>query len=398
MPKQRTGYVFYDKQRKTWTARLKYKDELGQTHNIKRQVGNKTEGNQLLKKLLSDIEQHGSSIVDGDKLSFTKLADIYEDEKLIEPVYNEDEAGGRVRVAGLRSYKDMRRKLKTLTAHFGSRLVKTITHSDILKYKLKRLKDQNKRDAQRKRDVEAEISPEIGTVKIATVNRELALLRAVLNFAKRKGWITRNPFELGEPLISMASERKRDRILTREEVAKLLAACDTTTRKHLRPILIAALDTGLRKGELLKLRWLDVDLANGLIRLRATTTKTEQPRTVGITTRLREELEKLWDNSPKKADLLVFGIKSDIKRAFAAACEDAEIGDLRFHDLRHVATTRLVETKALHTQEAMKITGHTQQTTFARYINPADETARRAAEALDEWLDRETENRSELIN
>src|SRR5262249_16957896 len=158
-----------------------------------------------------------------------------------------------------------------------------------------------------------------------------------------------------EPLISMASERKRDRVLMREEEAKLLAACETPTRKHLRPILVAALDTGLRKGELLKLRWLDVDLTNGLIRLRATTTKTEQPTTVGLTARLREELEKLWGKSPKKADLLVFGIKSDIKRGFASACEDAGIEDLRFHDLRHVATTRLVETKALHTQEAMKI-------------------------------------------
>jgi integrase len=266
----------------------------------------------------------------------------------------------------------------------------TITHSDILKFKLKRLKDPNKRDAEQGID---------STLKLASVHRELQLMRAVLNFARRKGWIARNPFELGEPLISMASERKRDRILTREEEAKLLAACEKKSRAHLRPILVAALDTGLRKGELLKLRWLDVDLTSGLIRLRATTTKTEQPRTVGMTARLRAELEQLWAKSPKKADWLVFGIKSDIKRGFAAACEDAEIEDLRFHDLRHVATTRLVETKALHTQEAMKITGHTQQTTFARYINPADETARRAAEALDEWLAADVEpERSELIN
>src|SRR5262249_13288492 len=142
----------------------------------------------------------------------SKLADTYENEKLIEPVYQDG-----VRVAGLRSYRDMRRKLKTLIAHFGTRRVTTITHSDILRYKLKRLRDPNKRDAQRKGGIEAESSPEIATVKIATVNRELALLRGVLNFARRKGWIIRNPFELGEPLISMASERKRDRVLTRDE-------------------------------------------------------------------------------------------------------------------------------------------------------------------------------------
>jgi hypothetical protein len=94
MPKQRTGYVYYDKKRKTWTARLKYKDELGRTRNIKRQVGNKTEGNILLKKLLNDIDQHSSTIIDGAKLTFTKLADIYRDEKLIEPVYEDGAYSG----------------------------------------------------------------------------------------------------------------------------------------------------------------------------------------------------------------------------------------------------------------------------------------------------------------
>jgi len=89
MPKQRTGYVYYDKKRKTWTARLKYKDELGRTRNIRRQVGNKSEGSILLKKLLNDIDQHSSTIIDGAKLTFTKLADIYRDEKLIEPVYED---------------------------------------------------------------------------------------------------------------------------------------------------------------------------------------------------------------------------------------------------------------------------------------------------------------------
>ena len=69
MPKQRTGYVYYDEKRKTYVARLTYKDELGRTRNIKRQVGNKTEGNIMLKKLLRDIDQHGSTIIEGNKLS-----------------------------------------------------------------------------------------------------------------------------------------------------------------------------------------------------------------------------------------------------------------------------------------------------------------------------------------
>src|SRR5262245_45521787 len=377
MPKQRTGYVYYDKKRKTWTARLTYKDELGRVRNFKRQVATKTDGNNLLKAKLRDVER-GVSIIDADSLTFERLADIYRDEKLIEPVYEDG-----TRVAGLRSYKDMRGKLKTLVSHFGAKRVRAITHGDILKYKLKRLRDPNRDKKGR-------------ALKIATINRELQLLRPVLNFAKRKGWIDRSPFELGESLISTAGEKRRDRILSRDEEARLLDQL-VGRRAHIRPIVIAAMDTGLRRGELLKLKWLDVDLTSGLIRLRATTTKTERPRTVGMTARSWAELQRLWDISPGDAAGLVFGIKFSFGKGWRSARKDAGLADVRFHDLRHCATSRLVETKALHTIEAMAITGHTQQSTFQRYVNPQDETARRAAEALDEWLADEPEN-MELIN
>jgi integrase len=377
--------VRWDQRRGCYVARLVYRDELGNKREIRRQVDTITEGRELLRKMEREIGQHGPRIIDGAKLLFSELADLYEKEKLVEPVYEDN-----IRVAGLRSYKSLKRRLKTLVAHFGARRVATIRHGDILKFKLKRLRDKNKRDAQ----LGVESTP-----KLATVQRELQLMRNVLNYAKRQGWLVINPFEQGESLISMAAERQRDRILTREEEKKLLDAFNTPYRKHAIPLVIAAIDTGLRKGELLKLRWHDADLLSGVIRLRATTTKTEKARTVGLTQRLWDELQRLWDISPKDPKGLVFGISSDIKRGWKSACKDAGITDLRFHDLRHVMTTRLVETKALHTQEAMKITGHTQERTFRRYVNPADETARRGAEALDEWLEGEAEpERSELIN
>jgi integrase len=277
--------VRWDKRRRCYVARLVYRDELGNKKEIRRQVDTLTEGRELLKKMEREIEQHGPKIIDGQKLLFSELADKYEEEKLFEPEYEDG-----VRVAGLRSWQSLKRRLKILVEHFGARRVVTITHGDILKYKLKRLRDRNKRDAK----LGIESNP-----KLATVQRELQLMRAVLNYAKRQGWITRNPFELGEPLISMAAERKRDRILTREEEAKLLEAFNTPYRKHAIPLVIAALDTGLRKGELLRLVWSDVDLTLGLIRLRATTTKTEEPRTVGLTQRLWDELNRLWAQSPR---------------------------------------------------------------------------------------------------
>ena len=73
-----------------------------------------------------------------------------------------------------------------------------------------------------------------GERAIATVNRELALLRSVLGFAKQSGWLTRSPFEQGQAIISTAVETKRERILTREEEERLLAVCECKERRHIR--------------------------------------------------------------------------------------------------------------------------------------------------------------------
>jgi integrase len=72
------------------------------------------------------------------------------------------------------------------------------------------------------------------------------MLRRMLNVAQREGWILRSPFAAGDSLISLADENKRERILTREEEIKLLAACESPQRAHLKAILICALDTGMR--------------------------------------------------------------------------------------------------------------------------------------------------------
>jgi integrase len=88
------------------------------------------------------------------------------------------------------------------------------------------------------------------------------------------------------------------RILTREEEVKLLAACETPQRSHLRAILLCALDTGMRQGEIFSLRWRDVDLENGLLNIQAFHTKTMKERQIAITTRLALELERLKASAP----------------------------------------------------------------------------------------------------
>lgn len=361
MPRERTGSIKFDEKRGVHVVRVTYTDERGKRRDIRRTVETKTDANRELRRLLRNLDDHGGRIVDGARMTFDELADIYAERKLVEPIYK-----GETRVSGLRSWRTQRGLLGKLRAHFGKQRIQSITHSDIEAYRTKRLQTKTAYGAER---------------TITSVNRELALLRAVLNFARRSGWLTRNPFEMGETLISLADENQRDRILTPEEETCLLAACDDR-RAHIRPLIIAAIDTGMRFGELLRLRWSDVDFAANLIRVRKTTTKTWEGRTIGITARLRDELQRLWERGTGNTSESVFGIKDNIKRAFTTARERAGIDDLHFHDLRHTATTRMIQA-GMPPMEVMKITGHKQMATFLRYLNTDHQTARRAAEALD---------------
>ena len=169
-----------------------------------------------------------------------------------------------------------------------------------------------------------------------------------------------------------------------EEEERLLNVC-INERAHLKPILICALDTAMRRGEIFKLQWKDVDLGRNEIKISQTNTKTEESRTVGITPRLRDELVSLWYDSPKKKDGLVFGITNTIKTSFKSACKKAKIYDFRFHDCRHTATTRMIASGSPHT-EVMKITGHKQLKTFLRYLNITSETAGGVASRLSDYL------------
>ena len=379
MPRQRKGYVYFDEERKSHTARLTYTDVTGRVRNIKRQVPNKTAGNLLLKKLLRDLEDGGERILDGEKMTFHRLAQEYEKARLFPPILKDG-----IKLAGLKSYKFAKLNLRTLVEHFGAQRIRSITHVDLERYKIKRLETKTNRQRQR---------------AVASVNRELQLLRNVFNFAKRQGWLTRSPFELGEPIISKAQENQRDRTLSREEEKRLFLACTGNVyRDLLRAILICALDTAMRRGEMFKLQWKDVDLEARQITVRPENSKTERPRTIGISSRLLIELQRLYDASPDDPQYLVFGIKNSIKKSFAAVLKEAGIEDFRLHDCRHTAITRMIQT-GMPPLEVMKISGHTQMSTFLRYLNLTTDTARTAANAIDQWhaLD-ETAWQSDYIN
>jgi integrase len=179
--------------------------------------------------------------------------------------------------------------------------------------------------------------------------------------AARNGWILRNPFIGGKSLITPGDEKPRERIITREEETRLLAAC-TGIRAHLRPIVIAALDTGMRRGEIFKLKWMDIDFENRIIIVRAFNTKTMRERQVAMTERLAKELETLFELSTKEPDSLCFGIYDNVKKSFNSARKLAGLPDVRFHDLRHTHATRLVSA-SMPLSEVGRVLGHTQANT-----------------------------------
>lgn len=366
--KQRTGYLFKDKTTGKWVARVTFTDESGKRRNVKRYCESKTEARDKLDALKRDIKERGQQSIEGDKMRFREVAERYEQTKLIEPVYVDGK-----KVAGMRSLYTPKLYVKTLVEHFGNKRVRAITHADIEAYKLTRLrtpiiygKEGEKKERPR---------------TLAGVNRELETLRAMLNFAVRQGWILTSPFTRGEALIDRGAENSRDRTLSFEEESRLLAAC-VGKRTHLHALIITALDSGMRRGELFKLEWQDVDFRTRTITLRAIITKTNKPRNVAMTDRVHDELLRLYEASPQQKNDRVFGLTDNVKKGWAAACKAAKIEGLRFHDLRHTFVSRLIAAGIPHT-EAMKLSGHTTLAMLNRYLNPDANSAQRAADALD---------------
>jgi integrase len=212
-------------------------------------VENKSAGNAIVKTWIHELEEDGEAYIRAEAFTFKELADEYQEARLIPPDYRD----GR-KVKGARAWKGRRARLAVLTERFGPMRIRSITYADIEEYRNELLDTPV---VTRKRD---------GTVvktkqrSVGAVHRSLALLRAAFTYAVQKEWLKRNPFTKGEGLISMAQEVARERVLSTEEQRKILQACQNEDRRHIYPLILCALDSGCRRGELLKLTWRDVDL------------------------------------------------------------------------------------------------------------------------------------------
>ncbi len=217
-------------------------------------------------------------------------------------------------------------------------------------------------------------------VKGSTVNRELNIISAAINTA-RKEW----GVHLDNPVALIRRPQNgaaRDRRLNDGEENILLAALEVSPRKngplagmqnvYIRPLVLLALETAMRRGEMLSLLWANIDSKRSLAYL--PTTKNGDARTVPLSSLALSVLREM----PRSIDGRVFPISDDaVKKAFVRACKRAGIEDLHFHDLRHEATSRLAE-RLPNLVELAAVTGHKDLRMLKRYYHPrAEDLARK---------------------
>lgn len=211
----------------------------------------------------------------------------------------------------------------------------------------------------------------------ATVRLELALISALYKRASREWKMEglRNPIKnVSMPSAKTHGSNARERRLVGDEEQRLLAEL-RAHGPYFAPLAELAIETAMRQGELLALTWADVDLEKRVAKLRDT--KSSEARDVPLSTRAAEIIKALPRQISDAAPIFPLA-QGSVIRTFRAACIAAGIEDLKFHDLRHEAATRICGRLPMH--EAMRVTGHKTPAMLMRYYHPkAEDLARRLA-------------------
>jgi integrase len=211
-----------------------------------------------------------------------------------------------------------------------------------------------------------------------TVNRDLEALRSMLFWAVDEGLLATNPLSR----VRLTRERKKPRCVISVAEEELLLQ---SAAPHLRAIIVAALDTGMRRGEILAQRWEHIDFNREILYVTHSKTPEGEAREVPLTGRLLDLLR-----AQPQPEGLVFTFKGQpirkIKTAWKAAIRRAGIRYYRFHDLRHGFNCRLMEAGVL--QEVRKaLMGHsTGEGAHSTYIHVELPLKRDAIRKLEAWV------------
>ena len=273
----------------------------------------------------ADMERN-LHVVIPDNTTVGELLDRYEKE--ISPLH--------------KSHQVEKYRLQTLRTHLGDKRVSALLPSVVCKYRDTRLKA---------------VSP-------ASLKRELTILSSVLNIAIKEWGIG-----VGQNPVSMISlpkiARGRDRRLESGEEEKLLSASG-----ELKRLITLALETGMRRGEILNIKKSHINFARQTLLIPLT--KTDTPRTIPLSSKaiavLRGQLRGSENVIPIEETALFSYTARGLSGAFLRLCRRHKLENLHFHDLRHEATSRFFE-KGLNPVEVATITGHKDTRMLMRYTH-----------------------------
>ncbi len=259
-----------------------------------------------------------------------------------------------------RSYKDKQLGIKQLVEVFGNHGVNDLNTREIEQWQSRRLKYN----------------------KPSTVNRLLATLKHMVNKGTQWGMASDRALKQVRNVRLLPENNRRLRFLSIEECQRLIECC----HKDLKPIVVVALNTGMRRGEIFNLKWEQVDLRHGFILL--DTSKNGERREIPINT----TLEYLFKEMPHSVESeYVFVGKTgkpltDIKKGFHTALRKAGISDFRFHDFRHCVASHLVM-NGIDLTSVKEILGHKSLSMTMRYAHLAPGHKRKAVHVLDRLME-----------
>ncbi len=253
---------------------------------------------------------------------------------------------------------------KNFLPFFNNKQINNIKQIDIEEYQgSRKMKIANYPKNRQKGDSE---------ISYHSVNLEIAVLHHFFNYCIKKDFIDKNPCAG----IKKLNELSRLKTLNDEDIKKLISGA---TNELTRDLITFLIFTGCRKGEVLNLKWENVDLQNDVIAIKGT--KTKYDRYIPIS----KPLKKLLGNIDKKSEY-VFADKAgkkltDFKRSFHTACRNAGLKDLRIHDLRHVFASKMVMngTSLYITGELL---GHRTTQMTKRYSHLVPDTLKKAVDEV----------------
>ena len=263
-----------------------------------------------------------------------------------------------------RSYDSDVSTFKALSAFFEGYKLSKITPFLVEKFKIERGKKLSRMSKK--------------PIAKSTINRELAILKAMFSMAVRDNKADTNPVK---EVKFFKLDNKKERILTPEEIKRLLSECDG----HTAPIVQVAINTAMRLREILYLKWSNVDFNRNIINV--TQTKSNKNRRVPMNSLVFKSLQGVQ----RKSEYVFCNPETGepyhtIRTSFRNALKRSGLVDVRFHDLRHTSATMMVM-GGVDLVTVKEILGHASIEMTMRYAHPTTEGKMGAVNAIEKQME-----------